>query len=500
MPSAGRLGDSAAGHGCFPATPIISGSPDVSINGKPAARKGDPVLLHACPCPKMPHGIHGRSISAGSSNVSINGKPASRVGDAIGCGGQVAAGSGDVFIGDTPYQSPSHDCGEGAAKSNAPFLRILPLVNPVEILWSKPIYSPGYFKSVAEQQLKGTITQALPEELPPLGEALSSLVKSGGSPEQMLYVLEKGTTKAKRRKAREAITKRASEKEPDVAERFTQDMDAAEKAMLSEHIYTLDKPKEKLKKHRQQVVEDFKHDSGWKLASDRDLNRLGLSRKDLRVEGSNFRAQVYMPDHKVFGPDAKPVLVFRGTEALGDWTKGNIPQGLMGRSKYYKQAVKLGDRIKNKGIPIEIAGHSLGGGLASAASKAGNFPATTFNSAGLHRKTVERYGVPKVQQGSDGNITRYRVEGEVLTHAQEKMPVLKLLPSAVGITTQTFSKPKSLTVQTEGVGAAPDTNVAIAEDTDVTLKERINLHGMDMMREAIEDRKVDDLHTLAKQV
>lgn len=498
MPSAGRLGDSAAGHGCFPATPIISGSPDVSINGKPAARKGDPVLLHACPCPNMPHGIHGRSISAGSSNVSINGKPASRVGDAIGCGGQVAAGSGDVFIGETPYQSPSHDCGEGAAKSNAPFLRILPLVNPVEALWSKPIYSPGYFKSVAEQQLKGTITQALPEELPPLGEALSSLVKSGGSPEQMLYVLEKGTTKAKRRKAREAITERASEKEPDVAERFTQDMDAAEKAMLSEHIYTLDK--EELKEPRQQVAEDFKHDSGWTLASDQDLNDLGIDPQAFKVDKTNFRAQVYIPDPHVFGPEAKPVLVFRGTEATGDWTKGNIPQALLGRSKYYNQAVKLGDSIKNTGIPIDIAGHSLGGGLASAASKAGNFPATTFNSAGLHRKTVERYGVPKAQQGSDDNITRYRIEGEVLTHAQEKMPVVRRLPSAVGNTTQTFSKPKSLTAQAKGADAAPSTNVAIEEDTDVTLKERINLHGMDMMREAIEDRKVDDLHTLAKQV
>ncbi|WP_241833857.1 PAAR domain-containing protein [Salinivibrio sp. MA440] len=500
MPSAGRLGDSAAGHGCFPATPIISGSPDVSINGKPAARKGDPVLLHACPCPNMPHGIHGRSISAGSSNVSINGKPASRVGDAIGCGGQVAAGSGDVFIGETPYQSPSHDCGEGAAKSNAPFLRILPLVNPVEALWSKPIYSPGYFKSVAEQQLKGSITQTLPEELPPLGQDLSSLVKSGGSPEQMLYVLEKGTTKAKRRKAREAITERASEKEPDVAERFTQDMDAAEKAMLSEHIYTLDKPVDDLDDRRKQLAEDFDNDSGWARANEKQLKKLGINPKDYKVDKTNFRAQVYIPDPDVFGPEAKPVLAFRGTEATGDWTKGNIPQALLGRSKYYKQAVDIGSKITDSQKSVEIAGHSLGGGLASAASKAGNFPATTFNSAGLHKKTVERYGVPTAQQGSDENITRYRIEGEVLTHAQEEMPVLRRLPSAVGNTTQTFSKPKSLTAQAKSADAALGTNVAIEEDTDVTLKERINLHGMDMMREAIEDRKVDDLHTLAKQV
>ncbi len=30
-------------------------------------------------------------------------------------------------------------------------------------------------------------------------------------------------------------------------------------------------------------------------------------------------------------------------------------------------------------------------------------------------------------------------------------------------------------------------------------KEKLDLHGMDMMREAIEERKVNDLHSLAKQ-
>ncbi|KUI96680.1 PAAR repeat-containing protein [Vibrio sp. MEBiC08052] len=137
MPAAARLGDNGSGHGCFPATPIIAGSGDVSINGKPAARKGDAILLHACPCPQVPHGIHGRSISAGSANVSINGKPAARVGDAIDCGGSVAAGSGNVFIGDTPYKSPTHNCGEGAVCSKNPFLKITPLAEPVPFVWEK---------------------------------------------------------------------------------------------------------------------------------------------------------------------------------------------------------------------------------------------------------------------------------------------------------------------------------------------------------------------------
>lgn len=138
MPAAARLGDNCSGHGCFPATPIVAGSSDVFINGKPAARQGDTVLLHACPCPYTVHGVHGRSISAGSSTVSINGKPASRVGDAIGCGGSVAAGSGNVFIGDTPYSSPVEKCAEGAVANKSPFLKITPFAEPLDFGWTKP--------------------------------------------------------------------------------------------------------------------------------------------------------------------------------------------------------------------------------------------------------------------------------------------------------------------------------------------------------------------------
>lgn len=136
MPGAARLGDSCAGHGCFPATPIIEGSGDVIINGKPAARKGDGVLLHACPCPNMPHGVHNRAISAGSGTVIINGKLAARIGDAIGCGGSVAAGSGNVIIGDSPYQSPVKPCAEQSAKSRAPLLALTPMLLPTLMEWA----------------------------------------------------------------------------------------------------------------------------------------------------------------------------------------------------------------------------------------------------------------------------------------------------------------------------------------------------------------------------
>lgn len=96
MAKAARLGDIGSGHGCFPPTPIVSGSGNVVINGQPAARQNDSLAPHGCgKCPP-----HGRSISGGSGSVFINNQPAARVGDSISCGGSVTVGSGDVLIGD----------------------------------------------------------------------------------------------------------------------------------------------------------------------------------------------------------------------------------------------------------------------------------------------------------------------------------------------------------------------------------------------------------------
>jgi uncharacterized Zn-binding protein involved in type VI secretion len=70
--------------------PIKSGSPNVFINGKPAARVGDPL---GCEDGSTD------TITEGSSNVFINGKPAARLGDATDHGGKISEGSPNVFIG-----------------------------------------------------------------------------------------------------------------------------------------------------------------------------------------------------------------------------------------------------------------------------------------------------------------------------------------------------------------------------------------------------------------
>ena len=77
---------------------IASGSPDVKINTLPAARAAAPGVQDVVVC-----AMHGSGpppmLAQGSDNVFINDRPAARKGDQTTCGGTIAEGSGDVFVG-----------------------------------------------------------------------------------------------------------------------------------------------------------------------------------------------------------------------------------------------------------------------------------------------------------------------------------------------------------------------------------------------------------------
>lgn len=83
------VGHMGTDHEGFPPTPVTAGSGSVKIDGKPAARLGDPLEMHSKPL----HPPHPRAIAAGSSTVMIDGKPAARAGDAVDCGGVLQGGS-----------------------------------------------------------------------------------------------------------------------------------------------------------------------------------------------------------------------------------------------------------------------------------------------------------------------------------------------------------------------------------------------------------------------
>ena len=116
-------------------------------------------------------------------------------------------------------------------------------------------------------------------------------------------------------------------------------------------------------------------------------------------------------------------IAFRGTTftSLEDWIN-NAQQGVGLPASQYNQARQLAADVALTLDPgtFTFVGHSLGGGLASAAAYAGNAGAITFNAAGLH----SRY-----QNGSPGNIRAHYIRGDVLSSFQDNSPIFG---SAVG--------------------------------------------------------------------
>ncbi|WP_437963218.1 DUF4150 domain-containing protein [Sorangium sp. So ce260] len=195
----------------------------------------------------------------------------------------------------------------------------------------------------------------------------------------------------------------------EAAARFERSTIAAEKAALSGHTYDPSKPAP----------------TGWRDVSDdpEALARYGLTPGDL--DGSRPGAtRLYEPDPDVFGGDQRPTVAFRGTENGADW-QNNFAQGLNVESPYYRDAVRVGNTLGNS---VDYTGHSLGGGLASAAATAGGSRGWTFNAAGLNAGTVTGYGGTE----RPADIEAYRVQDEVLTGAQEQGWKSTLLAFSVG--------------------------------------------------------------------
>jgi hypothetical protein len=116
-------------------------------------------------------------------------------------------------------------------------------------------------------------------------------------------------------------------------------------------------------------------------------------------------------------------LAMRGTKMTSgaNWW-ANIKQALGFRTAQYNMAVKLSDIVyRRTGGNVTFVGHSLGGGLASAAAYATGGNAVTFNAAGLSWRY--RIGTP-----GPGRITANYIRGDILSLGQD----FTILPSAAG--------------------------------------------------------------------
>jgi hypothetical protein len=95
--------------------------------------------------------------------------------------------------------------------------------------------------------------------------------------------------------------------------------------------------------------------------------------------------------------------------------------------------VEVGNALARRGASTRIVGHSLGGGLASAAQGGSGLTASTYNAAGLHNATVARYSQDARHMAAEADkINAIRVKDEVLTDTQESGFSGLLAPNAVG--------------------------------------------------------------------
>ncbi|RFF65300.1 phospholipase, partial [Xanthomonas campestris] len=163
-----------------------------------------------------------------------------------------------------------------------------------------------------------------------------------------------------------------------------------------------------------------------------ELRSLGSDRlKDyLKPDDSGFRAEIYIPDPAILGPGYKPTVVYKGSAgevatanglrdtSAEDFLANNFPQSVGMQTDYYDRAMQLAATLKEQRVDFEIAGHSLGGGMGSAASAVSGAPATTFNAAGLHPVTAQRFalanGLPTYDTAD--TVVAYQVQGEMLNN------------------------------------------------------------------------------------
>jgi RHS repeat-associated protein len=131
------------------------------------------------------------------------------------------------------------------------------------------------------------------------------------------------------------------------------------------------------------------------------------------------------------------VMVYEGStpslEHFGDWAN-NLQQGtgITAQGWQYEKAKRDAQpavaEARRLDYRLTFTGHSLGGGLATAAALHTNQRAVTFNAAGLNRTFTNLSNAARL-------ITNYRVRGEILSTLQDSPAYGWLLPdSSEGMT------------------------------------------------------------------
>ncbi len=170
--------------------------------------------------------------------------------------------------------------------------------------------------------------------------------------------------------------------------------------------------------------------AGWARMGDEEVRAAGIDPTLLHDSKSGFDASFYRD------AAGNVALVYAGTDEGQDW-KHNFGQGLGFKDAQYDQAIAIAREARLAfGDRLVLTGQSLGGGLAAAAAMVNEVPAVTFNAAGVHDNTIERYGLDAdvvKRQADQGLVRHYVVENDILTYLQEDVFPLNLaMPDAPG--------------------------------------------------------------------
>lgn len=164
-----------------------------------------------------------------------------------------------------------------------------------------------------------------------------------------------------------------------------------------------------------------------------DLMALGLHdgvHDMTRLKDKAFRADVFVETDPITRVESY-VVAFKGTTptSLDDWT-ANLMQGMGRETAYYNQAMEIG-RTASLMAPgaVRYVGHSLGGGMASAAAAMSNAEARTFNAAGLNKSTLARKGAAMAVD----KVKAYFVKGDILSRLQDSAPVAEAVGQRLGL-------------------------------------------------------------------
>lgn len=200
--------------------------------------------------------------------------------------------------------------------------------------------------------------------------------------------------------------------------------------------YDMDDSLDGLSPEQQAMLKSEKLE-GYEKLNTEEMGKMNIKDSDLKDPSTGFKADIYKDKNGDY------VLVYRGTYSDPDhpendlvhdwskeWTDDNMKQGLGMGSEQYEKSIKLARKVKQgsekQGKQMTIAGHSLGGGLATVAGAATGSKTYAFCPAGVHPNTYKMYGV---QNPDTSKVHTYYSNKDFLNMASNN---LSLMPKAAG--------------------------------------------------------------------